>query len=314
MDICIDYLQFFSKKESKDVKNNELGFILSDYSNVKSGYGYSKCQYNNNVRVYFSDGENNQDGTFVQISGKGCRYIENLELFNWKKFLCDVTTKENKVNRIDLAIDLYDKELNISTMDRFLQDGKCVTKLKTYFRKNPKYIGSNKYKENTLYIGSMNSDFFIRVYDKKLEQEGKGYEVDKNSWVRFEMVLKNDNAQNCALLLSMSMKFDIIVNGILNNYIRFIDIKDNSIKYRCKNIEWWDNFIMKVNKISISSGKGTKTLASVDKYIRNQASTSLKTLYLAYGEDYIMKIIRDAKLSDENIKLLEEYKNIKKIK
>lgn len=118
----------------------------------------------------------------------------------------DMVTWKRHGTRVDLAVDYFNSELRVETL------ANKVTRTKTiqvyfmgYNRQTNDYTekvsSAEPYAQmnngvfNTLYIGRPGGAFQIRIYDKLLEQSGrKGAVIPAgvNSWVRAELVLKDD--------------------------------------------------------------------------------------------------------------------------
>ncbi len=108
--------------------------------------------------------------------------------------------------RIDLAVDYFNSDLRMETLANKVTRTKTI---KVYFMGYNKqtddytekvssaepYAQMNDGVFNTLYIGRPGGAFQIRIYDKLLEQssrKGGTIPAGVNSWVRAELVLKDD--------------------------------------------------------------------------------------------------------------------------
>lgn len=88
----------------------------------------------------------------------------------------------NRFTRIDVAIDVRDSNLNIRTLAAQLKRNTAQTRLKTWNLID----GSTG---QTLYLGSRQSEQFLRIYDKGREQQ------DGSNWKRIELELKGSRAE-----------------------------------------------------------------------------------------------------------------------
>jgi len=99
--------------------------------------------------------------------------------------------------RIDLALDVLDSELNIKELSDMMEQGKAKTKFKTWT-----FLHGNN--GDTLYLGSRQSEQFIRIYDK-----GAQLGTDDN-WVRIEIELKGSRAVEFARYVATNTQDDYI--------------------------------------------------------------------------------------------------------
>lgn len=114
----------------------------------------------------------------------------------------------------------------------------------------------------SIYFGSFESDSFCRFYDKKAEQETLRkddllYLRDElshlESWVRFEIVFKNDVAMKVvnAYVYMHKKQFMRFFAELINSYIRFVD-NDRSRVGRSTVSDWWEEFIGTVEHAKIN--------------------------------------------------------------
>lgn len=71
-----------------------------------------------------------------------------------------------------------------------------------------------------IYFGSMQSNTFLRVYDKRLEQESKGIAC-LSDWVRWEIVYRDEKADALIdQLITYNFDLGAVVVGVLSYYLR----------------------------------------------------------------------------------------------
>ena len=114
-----------------------------------------------------------------------------------------------RLSRIDLIADYIDEDIDTTEIYQGLMDKKIgifreqvnkKTKELSYKKCPMKFRGVIKESDvPTIYIGSVQSNSTLRIYDKKREQiERKGSKFDKaikcKDWVRFEAVFRNEFA------------------------------------------------------------------------------------------------------------------------
>lgn len=151
-----------------------------------------------------------------------------------------------RLSRIDLVADYIDEEINVTTIYQNLIDNKIglfreyeskKTGEVSYRRCEMQFQGYLKERDvPTIYIGSVQSNSRLRIYDKKREQmERKGSKLDKarkcHDWVRFEGVFKHEFAhQLSAELLNIKTddEFANLIACTLIQKFRFMYI-DNGV-------------------------------------------------------------------------------------
>lgn len=99
----------------------------------------------------------------------------------------------------------------------------------------------------TIELGRRKGASFVRIYDKLVEQQAKGFEVpaDYASWIRFEMEFKGKNAASVFFLFATSQsdaEFIAKMRGEAFSLIRFVDL-DHSRRYNCSVCDWWLRFL-----------------------------------------------------------------------
>ncbi len=241
-------------------------------------------------------------GIHVQISGKGCRFIEQLEEFTWHGFFSLVLFHGCTFSRCDIAIDDRDY-LNMDRIKGYIQAHLVSSRFKTYSKTEKFKFKDNIREGDTLYIGSRDSDAFIRIYDQSYKSE------DKLNLVRLEMVLKDGNAQKFIKSYLNPKNFKnltFVINKVLNNYIRFIK-KDSTRNKRCSNAEWWDDFLITAEKMSLGVGRSETTLDGTCSWIERSVASSLKLIVETKGEMYLKAMIEKALLDERKKQIKDEY-------
>ena len=197
-----------------------------------------KCKHADITILY--DGTPNM-GTHCEITSKGfyfamCSFFKPLlvstpfnstaldipfDFTHITYFLGQLVQRAKNVSRLDLAIDDYtDDYFTLDSLLDLVQSGRCISKFKSFKYEFSKKIGSLDYTGKTIYFGSRQSNVFLRVYDKALEQK-----VSNNmKWVRWEFELKNDMAINSINSILKFKSLPTFVFSLLNTYLRFINL------------------------------------------------------------------------------------------
>ncbi|WP_247933637.1 replication initiation factor domain-containing protein, partial [Streptococcus mitis] len=141
------------------------------------------------------------------------------------------------------------------------------------------------------------SNIYIRFYDKKKEQEGKGIKVDASSWQRYEIVLRNEKATDFIERFCEGETFDTLYLGVLSGAIRFIDKGTDSNKARWETSPFWIDFLNGAETIKLKSHEVTpeigKTINWFDKSVVGSVLL-LSSIAEKEGLDF-SEILKDSK-------------------
>jgi len=103
----------------------------------------------------------------------------------------------DRCTRIDLALDVRNEKLVIGKLARIVKFGNAKIKFKSY-----SHILSQDNGE-TLYLGSRQSEQYIRIYNKAAQQEIEG------DWIRIELELKGSRAHEVGAQIAMKSEDDM---------------------------------------------------------------------------------------------------------
>ena len=245
--VCIDWISFTfepGKKWSAYKVVTLLGFQPEDFMPLEKGaQGYRSVLVlnNKNLRILY-DGQESM-GIHVDISGSaieslldawrtkntvptpfGAAGVQVRDLRNSLLLdLLESLSKEGvRFTRIDLAVDdigcsYYSCE---DVLER-LENQRVISKFRTYNNVSPRLLKDGTRQGHTIYLGSRNSQIMLRIYDKKLETEKKHGSVCAEKWIRWELEVKKDRANQAVNLLLEKHSAAPVVAGILKHYIRF---------------------------------------------------------------------------------------------
>lgn len=304
---CIDWLSFtFYPTEDQSLVQaiKFLGFKQNDFIRMPkgaSGYRSMVVLNGNNIRILF-DGKPDM-GIHVDVSGSA---ISSL-LYAWKKKntvltpfhtkatlyrdfnysllldLLDALSGIASFTRIDLVID--DIGCNYYSCDdiiRLIENQQLVSKFKKYENMSSRSLNDGTKQGQTIYLGSRQSEIMLRIYDKQLEFFSKHKADCPYEWVRWEMELKKDRANQAVKLLLETHSLSAVCMGILNHYLRFI-IHDNPVKSRCSNDPTWDCFINDMDKLSLYVPDDPKTIEDTKRWLNKYIGASLSAVIEADG-------------------------------
>lgn len=319
MEYIIDYCMFRIKKDGeKDLDLNDilnlLGLTVDDFSSFTDVGGHNFYQHTyvyNNIRIYVPSSETaDKMGFLVEMSGKGCRYLESLYFnrnykdFSWRKFFIDIfdfcrNGFDFNLNRIDFAFDDYDKKLNLDVIEQCARCNEVVSLFRRVdfceefdaVKFGVRESLTRRSLGKTIYFGSKRSNCYCRFYDKRAEQlrrynvnSDEYKEIEKiEHWVRFEIVFR----KKIAVRLFMSMitlnedDFAVYLKELINGYIRFINPDDVNVS-RCSIKKWWSDFIGTLKRAKLTVSR------KVENYFfkcQNWIVNSLSNILLAYIEN-----------------------------
>lgn len=223
----------------------------------------------------------------------------------------------SRITRADLTVDYIDENIDITDIYNSYTDDKIAV-CREYISKKD---GSTLYKKvpfivkgfkngnevQTMYLGSKQSDLFLRIYDKKAEQlDKKGTNYQKalacKDWTRFEGVfrkkyahqigdalLKIQNDDDYGNLIACTMiqryRFKDVVNGKLGSDTDFSALLLMHIQNK--------NFILKSD-----SSKNYELVQSIIHLLTGSGTiTTIYKIKMIWGEDAMetfIQIMRDS--------------------
>ncbi len=116
----------------------------------------------------------------------------------------------------------------------------------------------------SVYIGAPSSMFRIRIYDKAKQQFKPDEKEYNEHWVRLEMVLRDENANNFIACFCNTEKLGELAVGILNGKIAFIEDDDSNIT-RCSLAVWWLEFIGSLEEVALLSSEKVQHVLETTK-------------------------------------------------
>lgn len=182
----IDWISATFKGTLKDseVRNAlAFGFPRKAWTEITPRFGYKHAlQHPMGHIVMFNPGRPDM-GIHVIMGGRSLREMmlgghTQLEMLSW------VIANGGRVTRLDLAVDVLDETIDLIAL------ASCprVKDAPGSARKWSQVSGSDG--GQTVYIGSRQSEKFLRIYDKAIESG-----IRDRPWVRFELEIKGDTAR-----------------------------------------------------------------------------------------------------------------------
>lgn len=316
MKILIDTLVMTWKYDNIYNVIEQLGLISVDWHPWKLKQ-YNAGQYYDGVAIGWNYGELGViTDTYLEVKGQGCRTIETLNRdtdFDWFKFLNtydeDIWNRQAHLARIDVACDLEDGSIPFKRLWRYAINGMYICRSKCL-------PDMRCQRTEIIYFGSEQSDRFLRIYNKALEQG-----IPDTDWMRFEFQLRNDNATSFYLNWEQHRDLGKLFSGMMIDYLRFIDIprgwtkkefleaKENRHQDRFKTAKWWQDFVVDAERIQQLYLPGEEyTLGNVERYITKNAGSNIRTYLIAHdlSTEDLLESIKHVKLNNKQKTLLQQ--------
>lgn len=182
--IALDYMSATTKIHSvaQVLSRFSFGVDTEQWISVKAQNGYESAMKHPYGHMISWTSKRDDMGVNVLFTGRPLKEIHDRG-YNTFEMLKALFEAEFKFSRIDLAIDIFDVKIDLEELQRAPRTG-SVNKLPVLIKDGP-----NCEEGATLYVGSWQSDKFIRIYDKAGEQELSGM-----LWYRCELVVKGKTA------------------------------------------------------------------------------------------------------------------------
>jgi len=254
---------------------------------------YRDRYYYGGISIHYN-GKHDNMGIFVELSGEGCRTFETFGHGYWQDLFSLVNKQYINFTRLDLAFDDHEGLLDI---DRLFVDTLYENFTSQYF--THQHIGGTLGK--SIQHGRKESKTMIRIYDKAKERNRE----DEGHWIRAEIQLRHETAQNAVKLLqSREDSVSEVFLGAICGKLRYLQKPRKSTdtnKSRWNTATYWENFLKGAEKIKLTENVGIEyNLSKAENYLFNQAGGTLKALIEIHGADYIIMKMKQ-----------HEYKNPK---
>lgn len=285
---------------------NLLGMEQYHWEILDGVKGFSKRLYFDGISIHLPSEK--MPFAWLEMSGSGCRAFETYGTNDWNQLFRDLIHYQCNIKRIDLA---YDDHTGILSMTRIIDD----TLNELYVSKARSHEVIIKLDDVTheracsVYHGSQKSNTIIRIYDK-----AKQLDLGKEHWIRSEIQLRDENAQNAVQHIIDGYSVGDLYCGILIRYLRYIEDNPNDVnKWRWSMSDYWSDLIKDAEPIAIASSKGIEyNIANLESYVFGQAGNAIKTYIDAFGIEKFVSKVKEYKpyiTSPKFRKILEDIKN-----
>ena len=243
-DASIDYLGI-SLKEHEVSKAQVQRILARDagWLPCRALHGYSQARKTMNVTMHFGGNDNS---TFFDIGGKGCRDLERIHGLkswrDWADLLEDIFQTGARISRSDFA---FDDKCGLISYERLLRKVRQRA-VQSTFRIARRYedirLSDAKVVGKSLMFGSVKSDLLVRVYDKALQLSESDQQSNDEIWTRLEVQARKGYAN--LLTRSFSQLGYMGILGDLRTRLSFrVPSQTDSNKYRWKESPWWKKFL-----------------------------------------------------------------------
>lgn len=316
----IDWLEFTVCGVDREVVAEQVLQLPADQFVHTGGgnYGYrekyvlAQCKH----VVILTDGTD-AHGIHVILSGQGCAYL--LQAIPAQKLLENVLRFEGCFTRIDLALD--DRDCiwySVPQLVRYMSKGELVCRWKEISVDTSKAPHNGEVLKEIVYLGSLKSDFSLRVYNKTLEQ--RKLLMDKKAianlperWVRWEFTCRHNQAQQLALtVLERDFALGEVFADLLCGSMRLV-CSDGNDKNRSRwpVREKWGKFIGAARPLRLYVPPVEKDLQRTNKWLKKYVAPTVAAMLqskdgvarflemLAEGE-FVVKPQQWARIADYN--------------
>lgn len=319
MKILIDNLSITWKYDNLSYLYERLGLVDIEINMqpIRTKF-YPYGEYYCGILIAYNMDETGKiTDTFLDMSGRGCRTVEELNPdWDWFEFLhefhSDYYSHKSNISRIDIACDITDGSVPYSRFFRYSNAGMYTCKAKCL----PKIVIG---REETIYFGSSKSDRILRIYNKALEQG-----IPDTDWTRLEFQLRNDNAMSFYLnWCNAPSDIGSIYCGMLRDYLRFVEVpRGQSMKQirlrrhqdRLNTCRWWLDLLSNAAAVrQLYLPREGYTLDKLEQYLERQTYSSLKAYMIAHDGDMtkIIDGVNNKRLNAKQQQLISELERIK---
>lgn len=261
---CIDWLSFTSRHERGEGAHLFPPFDTGGrWSRETPKFGYRKALRTHTGILVMYDGSTESMGTHYQYSGTALQTHFSL-WGDYSLILAWHSDRHHKCTRIDLAIDVLDAPGWLDTIAAHLEAGKYSGSARTITT-----VKSVTGPGQTIYVGSRQSELFVRIYDKAAQTGAQG------DWTRIEVECKGDRAR--AVLGALTSGAVASIGELAQSVIQHV------VKLDCQ--QWQDVFTQPFIKLAPPDIKGHDTEA----WILGVVATAL----IKYEQRYPEKRLAD---------------------
>lgn len=278
----------------------------------KYSWGYPCTAEYGHIRIYYNPydiGEFRRfpkanSGCALNLSGQACRELETFcPTLSWAMLFSRLELLGAKFTRLDLA---YDDRTGVISLPRLavdIADDNFIGRARYTQR-----IYSHDYDSDidglTVYVGSKNSDVFVRIYDKAAE---RGFSPADLHWVRVEIQLRADRAVMAARSVATEPHIGDVFAGILANYLKILEPTADSNKSRWPVADYWKKVIRDVSALHLTMPGIEYNFRKSEVHFLTQYKQFLYAYLQIYGAGAPDQLFRDILRMCEGDEIKQKY-------
>lgn len=289
-----------------DKTNSPFNFLLSffnlpfeEFTELKSGLlGYKKQAIFKNIKLLWEGSEGM--GIHLIISGKGCRYLEAKGIDLFKKCFKLKDLEKINITRLDIALDTSFNILD--KVESSIRNGLYVSKSRT-IKLFEKVQEDKTVETETIYVGSRQSNFLIRFYNKAKEQK-----KDNLDWWRVELEIKKEYVKR--VLKEFEKSISKTFFNLLGTYFRPIAKRAKNIS-RSPTADYWQEFCKLEKRIKLYQAPEQSELSDKLNWLINQCSRTMGVLSVAFDNTEWIRAVAEngiEKVTQEDLEMIERWK------
>lgn len=189
--------------------------------------------------------------------------------------------------RADAAIDDKKGRLRVDRMVEHVRRGDIRMRFRTAsFNEDLLKDGA------TLYLGSRTSQVYLRAYDKRAQVVAAGEEDPGHPWVRCEMELKGEAADQ--FIRDYIRRGGMVIPGLIRRYADFKERQEHdSNKSRWPTCSWWGEFLSWAARHALALSRAEPCIQRSERWLREQVAATLSTVFELRGGsvEWLMSLI-----------------------
>lgn len=213
----------------------------------------------------------NDESIHIVVSGTGCRELEAAGLVaDWPDFLARLLRGGASFSRLDVAIDDKDGLLKMDDILACCQGERVVSPYKKIISSEERDKDTGAVMGRQVTFGTRQSDSFIRIYDKALEQGVACH------WIRVELEVRDRRAEVVARAIAKNGE---AVPGILLNCLDFKERGSSVRRDRWPTAAWWTSFLGTNQRFQLETAPRSESLEKSHRWLIKQASRAFANVY-----------------------------------
>lgn len=290
-----------------------LGLNQEDFQySEKYSWGYPCRAEHGHICIYYNPDDHSSTPRFpkankgcaLNLSGQGCRELETFSpTLSWPMIFSRLELLDACFTRLDLA---YDDRTGVIMLPRLamdVADGNFIGRAR-YTQRVYSHDFDTDIDGLTVYVGSKQSDVFVRIYDKAAE---RGYSPADMHWVRVEIQLRNARAVLAARSVATEPHIGDVFSGILANYLKILEPTGDSNKSRWPVADYWEKVIRDVAALHLTMPGVEYNFRKAEVTFLNQYKQFLRAFLEIYGSASSSQLFDAVRRMTDGVELKEKY-------